>query len=108
MAGNTLISPTIVRKIKLILNYGLLISIGYILLTLNIDTRLIHFEIRDPQIAMEIYNTYFYKNHIGKYLYKAYVYLLSDFSINRILQGLILGFGISFFVVKKLTIKEGK
>ena len=50
MAGNTLISPTIVRKIKLILNYGLLISIGYILLTLNIDTRLIHFEIRDPQI----------------------------------------------------------
>ena len=35
MAGNTLISPTIVRKIKLILNYGLLISIGYILLTLK-------------------------------------------------------------------------
>ena len=66
MAGNTLISPTIVRKIKLILNYGLLISIGYILLTLNIDTRLIHFEIRDPQIAMEIYNTYFYTKKTSK------------------------------------------
>ena len=108
MAGNTLISPTLVRKVKLVFNYGILISLGYIFLTLNIDTRIINFEVRNTQTAMEIYNTYFYKNHIGKYLYKAYVYLLSDYSLNRIFQGLVIGFSLSFFVIKKLTIKEGK
>ena len=70
MAGNTLISPTLVRKVKLVFNYGILISLGYIFLTLNIDTRIINFEVRNTQTAMEIYNTYFYKNHIGKYLYQ--------------------------------------
>ncbi|MFW3399639.1 type IV secretion system DNA-binding domain-containing protein [Aliarcobacter butzleri] len=108
MAGNTLISPTLVRKVKLVFNYGILISLGYIFLTLSIDTRIINFEVRDTQTAMEIYNTHFYKNHIGKYLYKAYVYLLSDYTLNRVFQGLIIGFGLSFLVVKKLTIKEGK
>lgn len=108
MANNTLISPTLVRKVKLVFNYGILISLGYILLTLNLDTRIINFEVRNTQTAMEIYNTYFYKNHIGKYLYKAYIYLLSDYSLNRIFQGLIIGFGLSFLIVKKLTIKEGK
>lgn len=108
MAGNTLISPTLIRKVKLVFNYGILISLGYILLTLNTDIRIFNFEIRDTQTAMEIYNLYFYKNHIGKYLYQIYVYLLSDFSINRIFQGLVIGFGLSLLLVKKLTIKEGK
>ena len=40
MSGNTLISPTLVRKVKLIFNYGLLISLLFIVITLNIDTRI--------------------------------------------------------------------
>lgn len=108
MSNNTLISPTLVRKVKLILNYGILIALGYIFLTLNMDVRIINFELRDTQTAKEIYNIYFYKNHLGKYLYKIYVYLLSDYSINRILQGLILGFGLAYLFILKVTIKEGK
>lgn len=106
--ANTLISPTLVRKVKLILNYGILIALGYIFLTLNADVRIIYFELRDTQTAKEIYNLYFYKNHIGKYLYQMYVYLLSDYSINRIVQGLFLGFGIAYFFIIKVTIKESK
>jgi type IV secretory pathway TraG/TraD family ATPase VirD4 len=108
MTGNSLISPTLIRKVKLIFNYGVLIAILYIALTINTDTRLISFEIRDAKTALEIYNIRLYENHIGKYLYKAYIYLLSDYSINRILQGLILGFMISYLVIVKVTIKEGK
>ena len=73
MAKNTLISPTLVRKVKLILNYGVLIALGYIFLTLNTDVRIFNFELRDTQTAKEIYNLHFYKNHIGKYLYQIYV-----------------------------------
>lgn len=108
MANNTLISPTLIRKVKLILNYGILIALIYIILTLNIDTRIIQFEIRDTQTAKEIYELYFYKNHIGKYLYKIYVYMMSDYMINRITQGLLLGLVLSYFFIIKVTIKEGK
>jgi type IV secretory pathway TraG/TraD family ATPase VirD4 len=106
--ANSLISPTLVRKVKLILNYGILIALGYIFLTLNIDTRIINFELRDTQTAKELYDLYFYKNHVGKYLYKMYVYLLSDYSISRIAQGLLLGFGLAYLFIVKVTIKEGK
>jgi hypothetical protein len=85
MAGNTLISPTLIRKVKLITNYTLIIAISYIALTFTIDTRIIHFELRDIETARAIYNWHFYENHIGKYLYKAYDYLLTDFLINKIL-----------------------
>ncbi len=108
MSGNTLISPTLVRKVKLIFNYGLLISLLFIVITLNIDTRIFTFELRDTRTAMEIYNIYFYKNHIGKYLYEAYIYLLSDYSVNRIVQGLIVGFGLSSYLILKITIKQTK
>lgn len=108
MANNTLISPTLVRKIKLILNYGILIALGYIFLTLNMDVRIFNFELRDTQTAKEIYNLHFYKNHIGKYLYQMYVYLLSDYSISRIVQGILLGFGLAYLFIVKMTIKEGK
>lgn len=108
MSGNTLISPTLVRKVKLIFNYGLLISLLFIVITLNIDTRIFTFELRDTRTAMEIYNIYFYKNHIGKYLYEAYIYLLSDYSVNRIVQGLIIGFGLSSYLILKITIKQTK
>lgn len=108
MANNTLISPTLVRKVKLILNYGILIALGYIFLTLNTDVRIFNFELRDIQTAKEIYNLHFYKNHIGKYLYQMYIYLLTDYSINRIVQGLFLGFTLAYFFIIKVTIKEGK
>ncbi len=108
MANNTLISPTLVRKVKLILNYGILIALGYIFLTLNTDVRIFNFELRDTQTAKEIYNLHFYKNHIGKYLYQIYVYLLSDYSISRIVQGLFLGFTLAYLFIIKVTIKEGK
>jgi type IV secretory pathway TraG/TraD family ATPase VirD4 len=106
--ANSLISPTLVRKVKLILNYGTLIALCYIFLTLNIDTRIINFELRDTQTAKEIYDLHFYKNHVGKYLYKMYVYLLSDYSISRITQGLFLGFGLAYLFIVKVTIKESK
>jgi len=108
MAGNTLISPTLIRKAKLIINYTFLIALAYILLTLTIDTRMIHFELRNIETARAIYNWHFYENHIGKYLYQIYNYVVTDYMINKIVQGFLLGFSLSYFFIAKVTIKEGK
>jgi len=108
MAGNSLISPTLVRKVKLIINYGILVAIAYVLLTSKIDTRIMHFELRDVQTAKYIFNLHLYHNHIGKYLYKIYSFVLSDYWANKILQGMILGFLSLYFIIFKITIKEGR
>jgi len=108
MAGNTLISPTLIRKVKLITNYTLIIAIFYIVLTFTIDTRIVHFELRDIKTARAIYHWHFYENHIGKYLYKAYYYILTDVWINKISQAFLLGLILSYLFIVKVTIKEGK
>lgn len=108
MAGNTLISPTLIRKAKLIGGYSFWIAAIFIIATYSIDTRIVHFELRDIETARAIYNWHFYENHIGKYLYKAYDYLLTDHLINKLVQGILLGFGLSYMFIVKVTIKEGK
>jgi len=108
MAGHTLISPTLIRKVKLVANYTILITLVYMFITINIDTRIVHFELRDVNTAKIIYSWHFYENHIGKYLYKVYSYIFTDVWINKIVQGLLLGFGLSYLLVSKITIKEGK
>lgn len=106
--ANTLISPTLIRKAKLIFNYGILIALLYVFFTINIDTRIFYFEIRSLETAKKIYHLYLFENHIGKYLYQLYIYLLSDYSISRITQGLLIGFTLSYFIIIKITIKESK
>lgn len=108
MANNTLISPTLIRKVKLIINYTILITLFYVIITLNIDTRIIHFEFRNIDTAKVIYNWHFYENHIGKYLYKIYYSIATDYWINKVVQGFIIGFTISYLFIVKVTIKEGK
>ena len=105
--GNALISPTIIRKAKLISSYGFLIAILYIVITYKMDTRIIHFELRDIESARYIYNIKFNENHIGKYLYKAYDFLLTDYLINKVLQGFLFFFFISYWIIMKITIKDG-
>jgi type IV secretory pathway TraG/TraD family ATPase VirD4 len=107
MAG-TLISPTLIRKAKLISGYTFWIAAIFIIATYSIDTRIVHFELRDIETARAIYNWHFYENHIGKYLYYAYDYLMTDYLINKVIQGMLLGFVVSYLFIVKVTIKEGK
>ena len=63
--ANSLISPATIRKAKLISSYTFLICIIYVAITFSfdLDTRILHFELRDMETARTIYNLNFFNNH---------------------------------------------
>ncbi len=105
--SQNLISQLLLRKVSLIFNYGFLAMAAYIFLTWKLDTRLFEFELRTVETAKWLYDTYLFEKHVGKYLYEAYNYVVTDWILWKVLQGAILGFGLSYYFITKVTIKEG-
>ncbi len=105
MFENLLISPLRLRKAKNFVGVTILIAGMFVFFTFTIDTTIFTFNLRTQEMALYLYN---FPRIGASFLLPLYDYILSDWVLNKIWQGLLFGSIISYFLNEKLSIKSSK